>query len=138
VAHSLGCHAVAWWNAVERPDKDGPVVGALLVAPPEVEAEAIDPRLERFAPITRRALPFPSILVASRDDRYARFERARRFARVWRSRFLDAGWLGHINAESGIGDWPFGQFLLRQLRHSLAPPRAPLVAGGNYEALAHG
>ena len=37
VAHSLGCHAVAWWNALERPGADGKVVGALLVAPPVID-----------------------------------------------------------------------------------------------------
>ena len=63
-----------------------------------------------------RALPFPSILAASRDDPWIAFGRARRLARIWKSRFVDAGWLGHINADSGIRDWPFGQFLLRQLK----------------------
>jgi len=29
-----------------------------------------------------------------------------------RSQFADAGNVGHINAESGLGDWGFGQFLL--------------------------
>jgi len=135
VAHSLGCHAVAWWNEFERPDADGPVIGALLVAPPEVEGDALDPRLRRFAPVMRTALPFRSIVVASRDDRYATFGRARRLARIWRSRFVDAGWLGHINADSGIGDWPFGRFLLRQLQDMVAVPRAALVPGRNYEML---
>ena len=37
VAHSLACHVVAWWNEYERPGADSPVLGALLVAPPEVE-----------------------------------------------------------------------------------------------------
>jgi uncharacterized protein len=135
VAHSLGCHVVAWWNEFERPASDGKVVGALLVAPPEVELGDVDPRLARFAPVTRRALPFPSILAASRDDPYIQFGRARRLARIWRSRFIDAGWLGHINADSAIYDWPFGQFLLRQMRTSLVPAAAPLRSGGNYAML---
>lgn len=137
VAHSLGCHAVAWWNEFERPDADGPVQGALLVAPPEVERDPLDPRLARFAPVMRTALPFPSILAASRDDPYIGFSGARRLARIWRSRFVDAGWLGHINSDSGIGDWPFGQFLLRQLLSVMAPPAPPpALRGRNYEALA--
>ena len=53
VAHSLGCHAVAWWNEYERPSADGPVQGALLVAPPEVEEGGVDERLARFAPVMR-------------------------------------------------------------------------------------
>jgi predicted alpha/beta hydrolase family esterase len=135
VAHSLGCHAVAWWNEYERPTADGPVVGALLVAPPDVEDRKADRRLARFAPVMRTPLPFPSIVVASRDDPYIEFGRARRIARIWKSRFVDAGWLGHINAESGIGDWPFGKFLLRQLKSAGGHTPPPLLEGGNYETL---
>lgn len=129
VAHSLGCHAVAWWNEYERPTADGPVQGALLVAPPDVEGHDADGRLGRFAPVMRRTMPFPTILAASRDDPYIDFGRARRLARIWKSRFIDAGWLGHINADSGIGSWPFGQFLLRQLRTAILPwePPGPLL-----------
>jgi predicted alpha/beta hydrolase family esterase len=125
VAHSLACHAVAWWNEYEQPGPDSPVLGALLVAPPDVEEAGVDPRLGRFAPVMRRAFPFPTILAASRDDPYLRFDRARRLARIWKSRFIDAGWLGHINADSGIRDWPFGQFLLRQLRSAIEPVNQP-------------
>lgn len=136
VAHSLGCHAVAWWNEYERPEPGGPVVGALLVAPPEVEAGPVDPRLARFAPIMRQPFPFPTILAASRDDPYISFGRARRLARIWKSRFLDAGWLGHINADSSIGAWPFGKFLLDQLKWTIRPWQPPYQSGPNYSALA--
>lgn len=114
-AHSLGCLAVAWWAAYERPRADGPVIGALLVAPPDVETTPSDPRLARFAPIPADELPFPSILVASRDDPYLPFPRARQIGSDWGSWFVDAGRKGHINAESGLGSWTFGQVLLGQL-----------------------
>ena len=135
VAHSLACHVVSWWAEYERPDADGPVKGALLVAPPEVEQGEVDPRLARFAPVMPRALPFPSILAASRDDPWIAFGRARRLARIWRSRFIDAGWLGHINAESGLRDWPFGQYLLRQLSAATETRNQPLLPGRNYATL---
>jgi predicted alpha/beta hydrolase family esterase len=112
------------------------VRGALLVAPPEVEERGLDPRLARFAPVMRTPLPFPSILAASRDDQYIGFGRARRLARIWKSRFVDAGWLGHINADSSIGNWPFGQFLLRQLKHAFEPEPVPVVRGRHHAALA--
>jgi predicted alpha/beta hydrolase family esterase len=129
VAHSLGCHAVAWWNALERPD-DGKVVGALLVAPPKVDGLTADSRIDEFAPLAREKLRFPSLLAASRDDPYVSFKQAKRMARTWGSRLVDVGWLGHVNALSGIGDWPFGEFLLERLIHSLRwPPagRAPFL-----------
>lgn len=131
VAHSLGCLAVAWWAAMEKPGPDSPVVGALLVAPPEVESGVTDPRLAAFAPAPRGVLPFPSILVASRNDSYIPFERARRLASFWGSRFADAGSVGHINADSDIGDWEFGQFLLTQLE------RMAGVRGAGPSAIPH-
>lgn len=134
VAHSLGCHAVAWWNAMERPIADK-VLGALLVAPPEVEEAPIDSRLSPFAPVIRRRLPFPSILVASQNDPWAAYGRAKRMARAWGSRLIDAGPLGHINAEAGVGDWPYGRFLLRRLISAAKPDVTPLIAGGAVDTL---
>lgn len=115
VAHSLGCFAVAWWAEFERPRADHPVIGALLVAPPDVEENARDRRLTRFAPVPPSELPFPSILVGSRNDPYMSIGQARRVARTWGSRFADAGEVGHINADSRLGDWAFGRLLLNQL-----------------------
>jgi predicted alpha/beta hydrolase family esterase len=122
VAHSLGCHAVAWWNALERPGAGGKVIGALLVAPPVVENRLADSRLSAFAPLVRDKLPFPSILAASRDDPFASFGHSRKMARLWGSRLVDAGWLGHINAASKIGNWPFGLHLLERLLSYVADP----------------
>lgn len=136
VAHSLGCHAVAWWNALEQPEPGGKVVGALLVAPPEVEGSDIDERLQPFSPVVRRRLPFTSILAASRNDPYVCFGHARRLARIWGSRLVDVGYLGHINADSGIGDWPYGSYLLERLTAAVLPSHAPLIRGGSAEMLA--
>ena len=60
-------------------------------------------------------LPFPSLVVASRNDPYIFFERAHSIAKNWGSTFVDAGFSGHINADSDLGDWAFGQSLLDQL-----------------------
>lgn len=114
-AHSLGCHAVAWWAALACPDWSEKIKGALLVAPPEVDARAADSRLHGFAPLPQRLLPFPSILVASHNDPYMPFGRSRELAQIWGSQFADAGETGHINAGSGLGDWTFGRLLLSRL-----------------------
>ena len=119
-AHSLGCLAVAWWAQLEQPGPDSPVRGALLVAPPEVDHRPHDPRVATFAPTPAAPLPFPAILVGSHDDPYMGFRAARSLARTWGCSFADAGQAGHINADSGLGDWAFGKFLLDQLvRRSL-------------------
>jgi len=121
-AHSLGCLAVAWWAALERPGPHGPVLGALLVAPPEVDHRAHDARVCTFAPTPSARLPFPAILVGSHDDPYMGFRAARRLAQTWGCGFADAGRVGHINADSGLGEWHFGQFLLDQIIKRTARP----------------
>jgi predicted alpha/beta hydrolase family esterase len=136
VAHSLGCLAVAWWAQLEQPAAGDKVAGALLVAPPEVDFFPLDERLESFAPTPSAPLPFPSILVASHNDPYIGFRTARRLATAWGSRFADAGKIGHVNANSGIGDWPFGQFLLDQLIKACRP--FDTAAAGEVTRLAHG
>ena len=135
VAHSLGCHAVAWWNALERPEEGGKVVGALLVAPPQVEGPDIDGRIAGFSPVVRQRLPFTSILAASQNDPYIAFGQAKRLARIWGSRLVDVGPLGHINADSGIGDWPYGRYLLERLTAAVAPRPTPLLPGRNADLL---
>ena len=114
VAHSLGCHAVGWWAEYEQP-RDGKVIGALLVAPPDVEDRPLDRRLTRFSPVPPGPLPFRSILVASRDDPYMSIGGARRLAGQWGSAFADAGEAGHLNAQSDLGEWSFGRLLLNRL-----------------------
>ncbi len=114
-AHSLGCLAVAWWALLEAADAGRLIAGALLVAPPDVDTAPCDARLSGFAPTPAAPLPFPSIVVASRNDPYMTMRAARQLAHAWHAGFADAGPIGHINAESGIADWPFGQFLLSRL-----------------------
>lgn len=115
VAHSLGCILTAWWAAHSR-HASGKVQGALLVAPGDVERPELAGPLRGWTPISMRSLPFPSILVGSRNDPYCSFERVHALADAWGSRFVDLGARGHINAESGLGDWPEGHALLDSLR----------------------
>lgn len=131
VAHSLGCHAVGWWNALGLEGSEK-VVGALLVAPPDVEDAPIDKRLRPFGPVPRKRLPFPSLLIGSGNDPYANLGHSRRMARIWGSQLIDAGPMGHINADSGLGDWPYGLFLLRRLIDRITPEAAPLLPNGAF------
>lgn len=111
VAHSLGCLLVAHWAQVTRLR----VRGALLVAVPDPTLPAFPPQAQGFTPLPRQVLPFPSLLVASRDDPYASLDYARQCAAAWGSEYVDIGAAGHINASSGFGDWPQGRALLRRL-----------------------
>lgn len=137
-AHSLGCLAVAWWGALQSQAYGWPVTGALLVAPPDCDRMETPETIGGFGPTPRSQLPFPSIMVASRNDPYIFFERAHSIGKNWGSQFVDAGHLGHINADSDLGDWAFGQGLLDRLiddahDHGFAPrlarPQFPVASG---------
>lgn len=99
-AHSLGCATVARWAAAVGPRS---VVAALLVAPCDVDRPNSCAAIARFRPMPGSALPFRSTVVASRNDPYASFARARCLAHQWGSALVDAGLAGHINAELGAG-----------------------------------
>lgn len=129
VAHSLGCHAVAWWNASE-PTLASQVVAAFLVAPPDVEHAPIDHRLQPFGPVPRNRLAFPALVVGSRNDPYASYGHVRAMARIWGARIVDAGPMGHINSDSGLLDWPYGKYLVRRLIEAVTPSPLPLLASG--------
>jgi predicted alpha/beta hydrolase family esterase len=69
-------------------------------------------------------LPFPSTLVGSRDDPYCDIARAQAFARAWGSTWVDYGARGHLNADSGLGDWPEGRVFVDSLLAGCSTPPA--------------
>lgn len=114
-AHSLGCIATTHLP----PEASDRIQGALLVAPADPERRAV---LSDFAPVSFQKLPYRSILVASSNDPYCPVRLAGAYARAWGSEFVRMQDAGHINIESGHGEWPLGMALL----HSLAG-NVPLV-----------
>lgn len=114
VAHSLACLAVAHWAARSH----SPIKGALLVAVPEPQGPEFPAQANGFAQTPTAAFDFPSILVASSDDPYGSLDHARRLAECWGSQVVEIGARGHINASSGLGDWPAGLELLAQLQET--------------------
>jgi uncharacterized protein len=111
IAHSLACCTVAHWS--KRYQRI--IKGALLVAPSDVEAPTYPPGTRGFTPMPTELLPFPSIVVSSQDDKFVSTERAAWFAERWGSSLYEIGNKGHINSESGLGDWPEGYRLLQKL-----------------------
>ncbi|WP_158808321.1 alpha/beta hydrolase [Beijerinckia sp. L45] len=105
VAHSLGVitvgHAAA--QIAER------VVGAFLVAPPSQAVMLSIPEIDKaFTDVPLDPLPFPAVLIASRDDSYAAYADSEALAKSWHVELVDAGESGHLNDESGHGPWPEG------------------------------
>ncbi|AOU99988.1 serine hydrolase family protein [Delftia acidovorans] len=128
-AHSLGCITAAHLG----PEASARVRGALLVAPADPERRA---QLADFAPVPYAPLPYRSVLVASSNDPYCPIRRAGAYARAWGSEFVRLQNAGHINVESGFGDWPLGLALLQSLmqgdswqpaqpRPAVRSPRSP-------------
>lgn len=122
-AHSLGCIAVAHLpaEAVAR------IQGALLVAPADPERRAV---LNDFAPVPFARLPYRSVVVASSNDPFCPVRLAGAYARAWGSEFVRIPSAGHINVESGHGEWPLGLALLQSLlgapQHPTEPHKNPL------------
>ena len=105
VAHSLGVLTVG--QVADRIAER--VVGAFLVAPPSAEVlRQIDEVDDAFAVGRDTPLPFPAVLVASRDDNYSDWAASEALAKRWHVELVDAGLSGHINNESGHGPWPEG------------------------------
>ena len=117
-AHSLGSLTAAHW-ATRRatPEQRAKVAGALLVAVPDPHGAGFPAAASGYGEVPTARLPFASIVVASSDDPYGGIEFARRCGGAWGSRFIDIGPRGHINAQSGLGDWDEG----RRWLASLAP-----------------
>lgn len=114
VAHSLGCSLVA--ALAGRPSASH-VGGALLVAPADLDALADrHPTTREFGWGHETALPFASVLVASRNDPFMSFEAAERQASKWGSALFDLGEAGHINIASGFGPWDDGFVLADGMR----------------------
>ncbi|WP_455478287.1 alpha/beta hydrolase [Bartonella sp. B10] len=114
IAHSLGVPA-ALHATIQSTKK---ICGAFLVAPPNINNEEICPKyFETFSSYHRKKFPFPSVVIASRNDRFCPFSIAENLAYDWGALFIDAGQSGHIDVESGHGPWPEG---LMVLSHFLA------------------
>lgn len=105
VAHSFGC-----LTAVHSIARDGDnVAGVLLVAPADPEKFAVSDLLPALP------LPCPAIMVRSSNDPWMRADSAAQWAKRWGCELEEGGAVGHINADSGLGDWRRGMGLLRRL-----------------------
>jgi len=102
VAHSFG--SLATVHSLARDPSN--VAGVLLVAPADPEKFDVVDQLP-LKPLAR-----PSVMVGSTNDPWMAASRAACWAERWQSRFVNGGPLGHINAESGLGDWPEGLEML--------------------------
>lgn len=120
VAHSLGTSLTMRW-AFGQPVLAKKVAGAFLVAPTDRDRfdGAPDSPTRGFGRMILKRLPFPSAVVASRNDDRVSYERAEAFAEAWGSTLIDAGNLGHMGSAAQLGVWPFGLLWFGQFIASL-------------------
>lgn len=132
VAHSLGVILTA---RLSRSPVAALVGGALLVAPADIERTSrLHARTYEFGVLPRDPLPFPALMVASRDDVYMSLEKAMVLAGDWGIPVVDLGHVGHINVASGFGRWPAGYALAqgvieRAERRSQRPAAPQAIVG---------
>ncbi len=107
VAHSFGA-LTAIAAARLQPDK---VSSILIVAPADPARFGIQDE------VLAGSIKVSAQLIASRNDPWMSFERAEYWSRQWQVPLFDAGEVGHINAQSGHGEWSQGLNLLNTLHH---------------------
>lgn len=113
VGHSLGAVLTA---RLAKSPVAALVGGALLVAPADIErTSTLHARNYEFGAMPQTPLPFPALVVASRNDPYMHFEKSRLIAQAWRAPLIDIGEAGHINVASGYGRWTAGYDLAAQV-----------------------
>jgi uncharacterized protein len=110
VAHSLACLLVAHWA-----HRSSLVpTGAFLVAVPDPQSASFPAMARGFVPVPMASFAFRSLVVASANDSFGSLAHAKHCAIAWGSSFVDIGQAGHINADSGHGEWEEGYVLLQR------------------------
>lgn len=118
VAHSAGVLMVAHWAA----HYSRPIKGALLAAPPDLDAvwpsnypSSETLRSQGWNPLPQGPLPFRSIVAGSTNDHLASLAAVTRMAEGWGAELLDLGDVGHLNPAAGFGHWQQAEALIQEL-----------------------
>lgn len=115
VGHSMGCLLASHWLNEHDQETDFPVVGALLVAPPNINRPDFPEDATRFDQNQYKTLNVPSTVIASSNDPYCQLSAAQHLADGWGSNLVEVGEQGHINTDSKLGNWTAGLQALVEL-----------------------
>ncbi|RJT47511.1 RBBP9/YdeN family alpha/beta hydrolase [Rahnella woolbedingensis] len=110
VGHSFGALASLVW-ANRHPQL---TAGVMLVAPAEPMRFGLDDE------ILPHSLKVPGLIIASHTDPLLSFARAQYWAQAWGCELADIGEAGHINVESGFGEWRWGLKKLEEFAAQMA------------------
>ncbi|CAI8776049.1 Alpha/beta hydrolase [Pseudomonas jessenii] len=118
VAHSAGVLMVAHWAA----HYSRPIKGALLAAPPDLDAvwpsnypSSETLRSQGWNPLPQGPLPFRSIVAGSTNDHLASLPAVTRMAEGWGAELLNLGDVGHLNPAAGFGHWQQAEALILEM-----------------------
>ena len=118
IGHGLGAAAIADARPRARRRRRP---RRLLVAPPDERG------LERLAGVdwtpARAPLPWPSVVIASRNDPLGVYDAVAELAADWGAELIDAGQAGGLDAASGHGPWPEGLMRLAAFMRGIGERR---------------
>ena len=117
IAHSLACHLVSTWAHFSR--HTSWIKAAWLVAPPDLSRADIPGELSSWRQPILEPLPFASHVVFSDNDPFCDEKAALGMAEAWGSSTHCKGGAGHLNADSGLGDWPAAHEALLEFVNAL-------------------
>jgi predicted alpha/beta hydrolase family esterase len=104
VGHSCGAVTVAQWAASRW---DSRVVGALLVAPADVDAEDALPAIRGQRPLPQVELLVKTHVVVTDNDPYLALDRGLALAATWGATVEVVSGGGHLASADGFGPWDY-------------------------------
>lgn len=115
IGHSCGAVACAQFLASASPTQ---VIGAVLVAPPDVEDKGALPAIQPQAPLPAGTLSVPTHMIVSDNDPHLSLDRAAVLADTWGCSLETVERGGHLATADGYGRWPYIHSLLGRLSTS--------------------
>lgn len=115
VGHSLACATIAYFSNEYFAKTSAKIKGALFVSPSDMDAPNFPKEIKGFSPMPLQKLNFKTIAVVSSNDPWVTIDRAKFFAQKWGAKLIKLGNHGHINADTGFGEWPAGEKLLQEI-----------------------
>ncbi|TCM38327.1 MULTISPECIES: RBBP9/YdeN family alpha/beta hydrolase [Novosphingobium] len=122
VTDDIAALALAWWVEFESVGKENPVLGAIVVNPPNMDLPGADRRLSRFGACPRQPLPFTSFMVGDLDASMAQQRSMIRLAKDWDSFPV---------CDDTRGDWASGWMILQSVLGEV--PAASFSPGWSYD-----
>jgi predicted alpha/beta hydrolase family esterase len=111
VAHSLGCLVACQWASQSRL----PVKAILLVAVPDPTGPAFPKEATGFSCLESDLGQRRIVMVSSADDPFSTALYSQQCALAWKAQHIVMGAKGHLNADSGLGEWRDGWDIVQKL-----------------------